>query len=273
MSMDSGSRLRSLYDGAGGVAGIFSPKVADYVSSRPDYPAALFETLEASCDLRPGSSVVADVGAGTGLLTEGLLRRGYSVVAIEPNAAMRQAADHFLLGFENYRSAEGSAERMPVESATVDLVTAAHAFHWFEVGAARAECLRVLRPGGKVALIWNDRSRPDRLHEALDKILDEYGGDKRSALRAHEERRNIPEFFGSATPEEYAWPHAQMLSEAGLLSLVFSRSYMPDRNSSEGDKALGRVLELYAEFSSPNGLQVRYTTVAYIGPPSARDRS
>ncbi|MDQ2734506.1 MAG: hypothetical protein M3Y55_05840, partial [Pseudomonadota bacterium] len=102
MSVDTGAELRSLYFDQGGVASIFSAKVVDYVSSRPDYPAALFEMLEASCSLGP-ESVVADVGAGTRLLTGGLLQRGYSVVAVEANAEMRQAADHFLAGIQRYR--------------------------------------------------------------------------------------------------------------------------------------------------------------------------
>src|SRR5690349_15456926 len=111
MAIDTGARLRSLYEKEGGVAEVFSRKVADYVSSRPDYPDALFEQLELTCGLGPGS-LVADVGAGTGLLTLGLLARGHAVVAIEPNHAMREAADRFLGTFAGYRSVDGSAEEL-----------------------------------------------------------------------------------------------------------------------------------------------------------------
>jgi ubiquinone/menaquinone biosynthesis C-methylase UbiE len=178
---DTGHQLRFLYEQEGGVRAIFSSRVADYTASRPDYPAPLFETLGSICKLSAGA-VVADVGAGTGLLTLGLLQRGYQVTAIEPNASMRQAADYFLGKFPSYRSVEGYAESIPLEASSVDLITAAQAFHWFEIERARTECLRILRPEGQVALIWNDRVLDDPLHVQLDAIFAEFGGAKRAAL-------------------------------------------------------------------------------------------
>ena len=94
---------------------------------------------------------------GRGFLTQGLLQGGYRVVAVEPNPAMRVAADDYLRKYENYRSVEGSAELLPLAAGSVQLITAAQAFHWFEVERAQAEFLRVLTPQGLVALIWNDR--------------------------------------------------------------------------------------------------------------------
>jgi ubiquinone/menaquinone biosynthesis C-methylase UbiE len=98
-------------------------------------------------------AAIADVGAGTGLLTRGFLARGYNVVAVEPNPAMREACDRYCGAFERYRSVEGTAESMPLAAGSVDLVTAAQAFHWFDIERARAECLRVLEPDGRVALV------------------------------------------------------------------------------------------------------------------------
>ncbi len=263
----SGARLRSLYVGEGGVKGIFSAKVADYVAARPDYPAALFDTLVADCGIGVDSTV-ADVAAGTGLLTQGLLGIGCSVVAVEPNEGMRRAADHFLARFPRYRSVEGTAECLPLADASVDLVAVAHAFHWFEADASRAECLRVLRPGGQVALIWNDRLTSDPLHRALDEVLDAFGGEKRAALVAHEERGPIEAFFGRTTPAAHRWPHAHRLDAAGLESLAFSRSYMPPRDSPQGRQAARALAEVHARFARDAVLVARYTTVAWIGRPS-----
>lgn len=270
MATDTGAHLRSLYVEQGGVARIFSRKVADYIASRPDYPAALYDRLQLEAELAPQSHI-ADVGAGTGLLTRGLLERGYRVVAVEPNTEMREAADHLLGRFPSYRSVAGMGESMTIESGSVDLVTVAHAFHWFEPGKARDECLRVLRARGKVALIWNDRVLTDPLHVALDEVLSQYGGVKRNALVAHEERGDVPRFFGRNPPKELALPHEHWLDEDGLVSLVFSRSYMPSRESSEGAKVRHLVRQIFGQHAQEGRVSVRYTTVAYIGRPGERE--
>jgi SAM-dependent methyltransferase len=264
MPVDTGAQLRSLYEAKGGVGEIFSSKVIDYLASRPDYPAALFEFLRVECNLHRGA-MVADIGAGTGLLTQGLLAQGYSVVAVEPNAAMRAAADRLLTGIHGYRSAEGAAESIPAPASSVDLITAGQAFHWFEIETARAEFRRVLRPRGKVALVWNDRVLSDPLHVALDEIFAHYGGTKRGALVAHEERSDVPRFFGAAAPVEMAWPHEHRLNEAGVVSLVFSRSYMPERSSSPGQEACRQVRRVFEQLATGGEIIVRYTTVAMIG--------
>jgi SAM-dependent methyltransferase len=267
MTLDAGAQLRSLYAPDGGVRAIFSDKVADYVASRPDYPEALFDALRDHAGLQPGS-VVADVGAGTGLLTQSLLRCGATVVAVEPNPAMRAAADQRLGGHAAYRSIDGSAEAMPLEAGSVDLITAAQAFHWFDVDAARAECLRVLTLTGQVALIWNDRRRGDPLHAALDDVFATFGGDRRAAMVAHEDRAGVPQFFGAARALELSWPHEHRLDAVGLASLVFSRSYMPARDSAEGRGAERLVAAMFDRFAVAGTVGVRYTTVAIVGRPA-----
>lgn len=264
---DTGAQLRSLYAPQGGTGQIFSAKVRDYVASRPDYPAALFDALRAHCHLQPGA-VVADVGAGTGLLTQGLLAEGYTVTAIEPSDAMRAAADLALAQrFVGYSSASGTAENLPLTNASVDLITAAQAFHWFDIQAARTEFLRVLKPHGQVALIWNDRVAGDPLHTALDAVFSQYGGAKRDAMLAHDERSEVPAFFGASAPLEMTWPHEHQLNVEGLLSLVFSRSYMPARDSTAGQQAGQQVHELFQSLAVDGGIAVRYNTVAIIGRP------
>lgn len=263
---DTGAQLRGLYEGEGGVHGIFSSKVRDYVASRPDYPSALFDKLAEAGAIRPGA-VVADVGAGTGLLTQTLLARGCEVTAVEPNDAMRAAADALLGDRAGYRSAAGSAESLPLPDHSVDLVTAAQAFHWFEPEAARRECLRVLRPQGQVLLVWNDRVLDHPLHRALDELFAGLGGQKRSALAAHEERLQVPLFFGGAAVVTWKLPHAQVLSEEGLLSLVFSRSYMPQRGSAGAGDVERWVRDVFLRFGSDGRLVMPYETLAILGRP------
>ena len=266
-SLDPGAALRSLYAPEGGVRAIFSGKVADYMASRPDYPQALLDALVLRCP-PVGGTTAADVGAGTGLLTRALLARGYRVSAIEPNPAMREACDVVCGAFAGYRSVEGTAESMPLAPGSIDLVTAAQAFHWFDVEAARAECLRVLTPRGIVALVWNDRVGRDPLHVALDDVFAEFGGAKRGALLAHEDRSDVPRFFGAACREELAWPHAHRLDGDALLCLALSRSYMPDRSSAAGREVASRIREIYERFQQDGRVTVRYETVAVMGRPA-----
>jgi SAM-dependent methyltransferase len=268
MPADTGHALHALFAAQGGVHAAFSGKVADYVASRPDYPAALFDALAAHCGLQTGARI-ADVGSGTGLLSLGLLQRGWQVVGVEPNAAMRAAAQEILSEHVSHRCVDGSAEAIPLTDASVELVTAAQAFHWFEVDAARNECLRVLKPDGQVALIWNDRRADDVLHVALDEVFAAFGGAKRAALLPHEERADVPRFFGGAPVREWRWPHEHRLGAAGLASLVFSRSYMPARESVQGREAARLVQHLFERLAQGDSIAVRYTTVAMIGRPVA----
>ena len=136
----------------------FTNRVDDYVRYRPGYPPELFEMLLVECGLGQESRV-ADVGSGTGILTRALLEAtGARVAAIEPNAAMRAAAERSLAGEPRFESLSSSAEATGLPGASVDLVIAAQAFHWFDPPRTRAEFARILKPRGKVALVWNQRA-------------------------------------------------------------------------------------------------------------------
>jgi SAM-dependent methyltransferase len=269
---DTAAQLQAAYAPAGGPAAIFSRKVADYVASRPDYPAALFACLDAAAPAGPPGQPAPlwlDVGAGTGLLTRGLLALGRPVLAVEPSDEMRAAADQALGALPGYRSAAGRAEALPVPDACAGMITAAQAFHWFDIPKARAECQRVLAPGGQVALIWNDRVPGDPLHQALDEVFARHGGAQRGALVAHEERLHVGAFYGTAAVQVQHWPHAHPLSEDGLARLVFSRSYMPAADSPAGQQARAELREIFRALAAGQPeVVVRYTTVLYLGRPA-----
>jgi ubiquinone/menaquinone biosynthesis C-methylase UbiE len=269
--IDAGAHLRALYARDGGVHAAFTSKVADYVASRPDYPDAIFDLLAMSAGLRPGA-VVADIGAGTGLLSEGLLARGAKVIAVEPNAAMRSASERILGQTEGFRAVEGAAEATSLHAHSVDLITAAQAFHWFDVEPARREALRILTPEGVVALIWNDRLATEPLQVALDAIFLRHGGERREAMvSAEKERAHVPQYFNGAPTQSHAMPHMHRLDEAGLLALAFSRSYMPARDTHEGAQAAAELREVFASCAQSDGghrfVTMHYTTIAIIGRP------
>src|SRR5689334_18081902 len=152
----------------------FSSRVENYVKYRPSYPPQVVELLANECGLtqvgaeridpqppapgsQPPASLIADIGAGTGLLAELFLKRGYRVLGIEPNREMREARARLLAGYPHYTAIDGTAEASTLDDHSVDLITAGQAFHWFDRERARAEFARILRPSGWVALVWNER--------------------------------------------------------------------------------------------------------------------
>jgi SAM-dependent methyltransferase len=253
----------------GGVTGVFSNKVADYAASRPDYPAALFTLLGRQLTERgipPDAAVVADIGAGTGLFTAGLLALAAQVIAVEPNAPMRAAADTLLGAAPNYRSVAGSAEASGLAPASVHLITAAQCAHWWDMPRARVECQRVLVPGGQVALVWNDRLDGDVLQQDLNAVFARFGGAHRAAMVADEASRDATAaglFAGAHQVHEMA--HAHALDLPGLQALAFSRSYMPARGSAEAAVAQQAVADLFSAHAQQGRVLMRYTTRAWIG--------
>jgi ubiquinone/menaquinone biosynthesis C-methylase UbiE len=149
----------------------FAAAAAEYERGRPGYPPAALRALE----LAPGLTVL-DLAAGTGKLTRALAESGATVIAVEPVAEMRAALP------SSVRAVDGTAERIPLEDGAVELVTVAQAFHWFDGAAALAEIHRVLRPGGRLALIWNRRLEGDPLNQAIDELF----GPHRPAAPTHQ---------------------------------------------------------------------------------------
>ena len=134
----------------------FSNRVANYIKYRPSYPDEVFALLRSQCDLNE-SSQIADIGSGTGILTNLLLEQGYYVKALEPNVDMRKAAEESLNEYEQFQSISAAAEETTLETHSIDLIVAGQAFHWFDPDKSKAEFKRILKPNGWVVLIWNER--------------------------------------------------------------------------------------------------------------------
>jgi ubiquinone/menaquinone biosynthesis C-methylase UbiE len=132
----------------------FSSRVENYIKYRPGYPQAIIDLLRKECHLTT-NALIADIGSGTGKLTELFLNNGYRVVGIEPDPEMRAAAEWLLQGYPRFTSIAATAEATSLADHSVDVVTAGQAFHWFEREQARREFLRILVPMGWVVLIWN----------------------------------------------------------------------------------------------------------------------
>jgi len=224
-----------------------------YERTRPDYPDALLELVPV-----PADATVLDLGAGTGKLTRVLARRYRQVIAVEPLDGMRAILEAVVPGVE---SRAGSAEAIPLADASVDAVFAAQAFHWFANDEAVAELARVLRPGGVLALVWNDRDegRPDPLPADYRAYLAELREiaefDRRPAWQ--DVLRAAP--FGEL--ERASVPHDHVLDRDGLLDNARSVSWIARRDESEQSSILARLGELLPEgtYAIPNRANVLWT--------------
>ncbi len=134
----------------------FTRLVENYIKYRPGYPQAIIDLLQRECSLTT-KAIIADIGSGTGLLTELFLRNGHQVFGIEPHPAMRAAAQHLLQGYPRFTSIAATAEATTLADHSVDVVDAEQAFHWFDRERARREFARILVPKGWVVLAWNDQ--------------------------------------------------------------------------------------------------------------------
>jgi SAM-dependent methyltransferase len=159
----------------------FSDAGERYERDRPDYPADGVALLVARLGIGPGTTV-ADVGAGTGKLTRALVVTGATVIAVEPLAGMR---DRIAATAPRAVPFDGTAEAMALREGAIDAITVAQAFHWFDGPRALAEFHRVLRPGGGLGLIWNERDRGTAWVAALDRIIDAVDPDRPDHTLGH----------------------------------------------------------------------------------------
>jgi SAM-dependent methyltransferase len=244
----------------------FSNRADDYSRFRPDYPAALLEHLCARCGLGP-DCVVADIGAGTGILSRQLLPLAARVFAIEPNLAMRSLAESLLGEDDRYHSLPSCAEDSLLADASIDLVTVAQAFHWFERAAFRRECQRILRPGGLVALIWNERELlADPVAGAYEAILQHHARPLPRVTHQQIDESAMRAFFGGGHYHRAAFANHQELDFEGLLGRMRSSSYAPSKGSAEYFPMVHELEELHADFADERGLVcLRYSCNCYSG--------
>jgi SAM-dependent methyltransferase len=246
----------------------FSDRVQYYVRSRPKYPTALLDFCRGRLGLC-AQHRVADIGSGTGFLSELFVRNGNDVFAVEPNTEMRAAAEAALGTFPNFRSVDAIAEATTLEPASIDFVTAGQAFHWFDRGCCRVEFQRILRPGGWAMLVWNERkSDNDPFGQAYETLVQEFQTDltqvKRRSIDATDSTAMV-EFFAPARHRVATFPNPQFLDLDGLIARALSSSYLPLPGQPRCQEMLDRLGEIFSAHS-PNGkVRQNYETRMFYG--------
>jgi SAM-dependent methyltransferase len=233
----------------------FTARAVDYARYRPRYPRSLVTLLEAELGLRPEWRI-ADLGSGTGLSSEPFLAHGNPVWAVEPNDEMRRAAEELLGASPLFHSVAGHAERTGLPDADFDLILAAQAFHWFDVDAARAETLRILRPGGWAVLVWNTRRSDDSAFlRAYEELLQRHGTDYGTVRHDRLARAALERFFGGPFTARVL-ENEQRMDRDALRGRLASTSYVP-AHGQPGHAAMMRDLDTLFDVHQERG-QVRF---------------
>jgi SAM-dependent methyltransferase len=243
----------------------FSNRVEDYIKYRPTYPRALVGLLEEECGLTR-ESVVADVGSGTGILSELFLRSGARVYGVEPNREMREAGERLLASYDNFTSVDGRAEATTLADSSVDFVTAGQAFHWFDPASARREFGRVLKDGGWAVLVWNDRrTEGTPLLAEYERLLLEYGTDYREVSSKWAEGESIDALFGPSEVLTKEFDNEQVVDFDGLKGRLTSASYAPTPGHPNYEPLMRELAALFRRHQRDGRVRIEYDTKVFYG--------
>jgi SAM-dependent methyltransferase len=243
--------------------------VDDYVRYRPTYPDGVIGLLRGRAGLSE-TSAVADVGSGTGIFTRLLLDTGARVYAVEPNEAMRSAAEAQLCARPNFTSVAGAAEATGLEDRSVSLVTSAQAFHWFDAARARTEFMRILVPGGSCALIWNTPvASGTEFAAGYEGIKREFGTDFARVRHENIERTGkFATFFGHGGWKKEILANSQTLDYEGLKGRLLSSSYAPNAGHPRHPAMMAALEELFDRCQREGTVRMDYETEVFIGQPA-----
>lgn len=242
----------------------FSSRVENYAKFRPGYPPGILDVLKSDCGLTK-ESVIADVGSGTGLLSQVFLKNGNVVFGIEPNQLMRAKADDLLKGYANFRTVAATAETTTLPDASVDFITAGQAFHWFDQEAAKREFIRILKPEGWVVLVWNAR----RLDETAflrdyEGLLLRYSPDY-PVVRHENVDEGIADFFAPEPMKLVSLENAQRFDFEALKGRLCSSSYAPEPGNPNFALMLNDLQDIFNAYNENGVVNFDYDTRIYYG--------
>ena len=241
----------------------FSDRVENYVRYRPGYPAEVLRTLQAECGLA-SDHAVADIASGTGIWTRILLENGNPVFGVEPNPEMREAGERLLARFPNFTSVAGTAEATTLSDASIDFVTAAQAAHWFDRTAARKEFARILKSGGWLVLLWNERlTERTAFLRAYEQLLVTYATDYEQ-VRHERTTDAVNEFFDPLPFEQRNFEMRQDFDYPGLEGRLLSSSYAPGPQHPKHAPMLRLLRQIFEQNAHGERVGFEYMTRVYF---------
>ncbi|MGI9104182.1 MAG: class I SAM-dependent methyltransferase [Terriglobales bacterium] len=242
----------------------FSNRVEDYARYRPGYPAELLELLRRECGWTP-EGAIADIGCGTGILSRIFCEQGNRVYGVEPNESMLQSARESLKGCVNFTAIQAPAEATTLADRSVDLITAAQSFHWFEPRQAKREFVRILKRGGWVVLLWNERLEDATpFMVGYEQLLVKFGVDYHK-VKPLWQKNSLPEFFAPLGFRTAVFKNPQTLDRAGLAGRILSASYMPHREHASYATMVTAMDELFHQYEQGGKVRLEQETRVFYG--------
>ena len=242
----------------------FSDRVENYVRYRPAYPRSLIHNLIESCALNQ-SSTIADIGSGTGIFSQQLLDQQLSVLAVEPNIEMRQAAETMLVNYSQFCSVDGTGENTTLDDSTIDLITVAQAFHWFDWPQALTEFRRILKPAGHLALVWNRRDLKDDFQRTYESMLRELAPEYNRVNHMNIDDDEIAAIFEGKDFQHLKFPYTQHFDGQAFLGRMQSSSYSPAKGTEALCKLNEAAMNLFEEYALDGELAFKYSSHLYLG--------
>lgn len=241
----------------------FSSRVTTYLKYRPSYPKEIIGYLELNAGLKP-ESIIADIGSGTGFLSKLFLDNGNTVNCVEPNQAMREAAELLLKEYKNFVSRDGTAEITGLTNSSVDFIVAGQAFHWFNPAETKKEFQRIIRLGGKTVLIWNERDIENDefqkdYEEILTRLVPEYSEVKHTDITIEK----IKDFVSPLKLNTAVFNYKQVFDFDSLMGRLLSSSYCPDEKSLLYDEVKNELFNIFNSHMTNGQIEFTYKTKLY----------
>jgi len=241
---------------------IFSDRVQNYLAYRPSYSPVILDVLRAEC-LFNGESVIADIGSGTGLLSELFLNNGNFVFGIEPNLEMRNACENRLKAFSRFVSLAGRAEGTTLEDDSVDFVIAGQAFHWFNLEQTKQEFMRILKPKGWVIVVYNVARTDTPFQLACQQFRVTYLEEKGSET---EETDIYSPFFGKGNfTEKRLEGVRQKFDMTGFAGRVLSSANAPEETTHRYTQMMDAIGTIFEQYQQDEKVEISYATEVVFG--------
>jgi SAM-dependent methyltransferase len=241
----------------------FTGRASFYSTSRPSYPRGILDILRSEINFDE-TYTIADIGSGTGLLSQLFLENGNRVLAVEPNDEMRGWAEKSLDKFPKFLGIRGTAEQTGLESASVDLVVIGQALHWFDCEGSSREFGRILKTNGHVCIVYNDRNNEDSFMKDYDKIVRKYARNRASVPTIDD--AYLSRFFKSGKYSKFVLANEQLLDMEGLLGRMTSASYMPSPSDADQFALLREdVARLFNTYRKQGKVRLLYDTTVLLG--------